>query len=280
MEQKTCVLTGASNGIGRTAALALAKLGQRMVLVCRDQGRGQAVVDEIRAAGGTAELVLADLSSMAEVRAAAARILELCPRIDVLLNNAGAMFNSRKTTADGYEMTFALNHLAYFLLTELLLERIKKSAPARIINVSSMAHEKSSELPFDDIHMERGYSGFARYRQSKLANVLHARELSRRLEGTGVTANSLHPGVVATNFGQNEPGLFGLLIKLAHPFFFISPEEGAKTMVYLASSPDVAKTTGKYFDKCAEKTAAPRGQDDQAARRLWEISEKLTGIKA
>ena len=190
MKGKTCVVTGASGGIGKVTAASLARMGARLILVCRDKSKGDSVAREIRAAGGAAELVVADLSSQAEIRRAAGEILAICPRIDVLVNNAGAFFRSRKLTVDGYEATFAVNHLAYFLLTLLLLDRVKASAPARIVNVSSTAHEGAGGIDFDDVGAERGYSGFRRYGQSKLANILFTRELSRR-RGRGQVCSRL-----------------------------------------------------------------------------------------
>ena len=185
MAGKTVVITGASNGIGRSAAVALARMGARLVLVCRDRGRGQAVVSEVTALGARADLVLANLAEFAPVRAAAREILGLCPRIDVLVNNAGAIFEERSVTADGFERTFALNHLSYFLLTSLLLERLKESAPARIVNVASRAHWRAKAVDLDDLKGERSYSAWRRYGESKLANILFTRELARRLSGTG-----------------------------------------------------------------------------------------------
>ncbi|MBI5596339.1 MAG: SDR family oxidoreductase [Elusimicrobia bacterium] len=276
MSGKTVVITGATNGIGRAAALALGAMGARLVLVCRDKGRGEAVVSELAARGAKADLLLADLAEFAPVRSAAREVLRLAPRIDVLVNNAGAIFEERSLTADGYERTFALNHLSYFLLTRLLLDRIKESAPARIVNVASRAHWRAKGVDLDDLKGERSYSSWRRYGESKLANILFTRELSRRLAGTGVTANSLHPGVVATGFGRNSKGLMNLMVRLAAPFL-ITPEKGAETIVYLASSPQAAGVTGKYFVRCAEARTTAAAQDDDAARRLWELSERVTG---
>jgi NAD(P)-dependent dehydrogenase (short-subunit alcohol dehydrogenase family) len=276
---KTCVLTGTTSGIGRAAALALAARRAHLVLVARDPGRGQAVIEEILAVPGNggAELVLADLSSQAAVRQAAATILERCPRIDVLINNAGAIFWSRQLTADGLEATFAVNHLTYYLLTLLLLDRIKASAPARIVNVASRAHRRATGIPFDDLRADRGYDAWIRYGQSKLANILFTRELARRLARTGVTVNALHPGVVATHFGQAGSGLRRWLLWLARPFQ-LSPEQAAQAVVYLATSPELEGVTGKYFDRCAEATPWPAAQDDNQARRLWEVSADLIGV--
>lgn len=275
MAGKTVVITGASNGIGRSAAVELARRGARLVLVCRDEGRGRAAVSQIESLGGRADLVLADLAEFAPVKAAAREVLRLCPRIDVLVNNAGAIFEKRSVTADGFERTFALNHLSYFLLTRLLLDRIKESAPARIVNVASRAHWRAKGVDLEDLAGERSYSAWRRYGESKLANILFTRELARRLSGTGVTANSLHPGVVATGFGRNSKGLLNLMVRLAAPFL-TTPEKGAETIVYLASSPEVAGVTGEYFARCAPAASTAAAKDDAAALRLWELSETLT----
>ncbi|MBI3297566.1 MAG: SDR family oxidoreductase [Elusimicrobia bacterium] len=277
LDGKTIALTGATAGIGRAAALELAGRGARMLLVCRDRAKGEAVVGTIRAAGGAAELVLADLSLLSEVRRAGAELLALAPRLDVLVNNAGALFQRRELTAEGHELTFATNHLSYFLLTRLLLERLKAGAPARVVNVASAAHRRAKTEAFDDLRAERCYDGWQRYGLSKLANILFTRELARRLEGTGVTANSLHPGVVATGFGLNTTGLLKLLIKAAQPFE-LTPEQGADTVVWLAASPEAAGVTGKYFARRVEARSTAAAQDDDAARRLWTLSEGLCGL--
>lgn len=271
MKGKTCVITGATSGIGRAAALELGRRGARLVLVCRDRGKAAAVAAELGGAG----LVIADLSVQAEVRRAAAEVLALAPRLDVLVNNAGAMFQERSLTADGLERTFAVNHLAYFLLTELLLERLKASAPARVVNVASDAHTPAKGIPFDDLDGARDYGGLARYSQSKLANILFTRELARRLEGTGVTANALHPGGVATGFAGGTTGLLGFVVRLARPFM-LTPEQGARTVVWLACAPEAAGVSGKYFAKCRERRPNRAAQDDALARRLWDESERLT----
>ncbi|MBI4347771.1 MAG: SDR family oxidoreductase [Elusimicrobia bacterium] len=277
MKDKFVVVTGASSGIGKAAAVALGAMGARLVLVCRDGNRGAEAVGAVRAAGGGADLVLADLSVQKEVRGAAVLVERLCPRIDVLINNAGAMYQKRELTADGLERTFATNHLAYFLLTNLLLSRLRASAPARVINVSSDAHRAAAAgLPFDDLNAERGYNMWLAYGYSKLANILFTRELARRLEGTGVVANAMHPGVVATGFGLNTTGLLNAAMRLGQ-LFMLSPEKGADTIVYLASAPEAGSPTGKYFYKRREKPPRAPALDDAAARRLWELSERLTG---
>ncbi len=274
------IVTGGSNGIGKSAAVALAKQGAKIVLVCRDAARAKAAAEEVSRVGSAPELVLADLSSMAEVRKAATRLLELCPKIDVLVNNAGAMNQLRETTADGYERTFATNHLAYFLLTNLLLERLKASGASRVISVSSGAHRKASKgMPFDDLHAERGYSSWDAYGQSKLANILFTRELARRLEGTPVVANAMHPGIVATGFGLNTSGPLRMAIR-AFQFFMLTPDQGADTIVWLASAPEAASATGKYFVKRREQAPQAQALDDAAARKLWDVSARLTGLAA
>jgi NAD(P)-dependent dehydrogenase (short-subunit alcohol dehydrogenase family) len=275
MKVKTIVATGATSGIGEAAALALAGMGARIVIVARDEARAKATMQklEAKAPGLDHRLHLADLSSMAETRKVGAAITASEPRIDVLINNAGALFSNRRVTPDGLELTFALNHMAYFALTEALRDKLIASAPARIVSTSSVAHEREN-LDFNDLQSADGYGGLKVYSRSKLANILFTRELARRLAGTGVTANCLHPGVVKTRFGDSSGGVLGLLIPFLR-LFFISPEQGAATLVYLASSPEVADTTGGYFvkRKLTEPSAAAR--DDAAAKRLWIESEKL-----
>jgi NAD(P)-dependent dehydrogenase (short-subunit alcohol dehydrogenase family) len=277
MQGKTIVATGATSGIGEVAVLALAGLGARVVFIARDEARAQATMRKLEAkAPGLGHRVhLADLSSMAETRKVGETIAASEPRIDVLINNAGALFSNRRVTPEGLELTFALNHMAYFVLTEALRDKLIASAPARIVSTSSSAHQGAS-LDFSDLQSAKGYSGFKVYGRSKLANILFTRELARRLAGTGVTANCLHPGAVATRFGDASGGWFGRLFPVLR-LFFIAPEQGADTVVYLASSPDVADTTGGYFvkRKLTEPSAAAR--DDAAAKRLWIESEKLTG---
>jgi NAD(P)-dependent dehydrogenase (short-subunit alcohol dehydrogenase family) len=280
MKGKTVVATGATSGIGEAAALALAGMGARMVLVARDEARGRATMRKIeaKAPGLGHRLHLADLSSMAETRRVGATIAASEKRVDVLINNAGALFSRRQVTPEGLERTFALNHMAYFVLTAALRDKLVASAPARIVSTSSTAHERA-KLDFHDLQSESGYIGFKAYGRSKLANILFTRELARRLGGTGATANCLHPGVVATRFGAASGGMVGLVIPFLRPFF-ISSEEGADTIAYLASSPEAAGATGGYFvrRKIAEPSAAAR--DDAAAKRLWEASEALAGVQS
>ena len=272
-----CILvTGANTGIGYEAAKALAGKSARVLLACRDEARALAAMSGIRQAVPNANLAFLplDQADLASVRRAAEQA-SAEPRIDVLLNNAGAIFNRRQQTADGFERTFALNHLAYFALTNLLRNRLKATAPARVVNVASEAH-RGTALAFDDLQTTRGYSGWLAYKRSKLCNILFNRALARRLAGSGVTANALHPGFVATNFGDNNGGIFRVGLGIAKQFIAISPADGAKTPVYLASAPDVANLSGLYFDKCAPRAPSAEAQDDEAAERLWHESARLT----
>jgi NAD(P)-dependent dehydrogenase (short-subunit alcohol dehydrogenase family) len=275
MKGKTIVATGATSGIGEVAVLALAALGARIVFIARDEARAQATLRKLEAkAPGLGHRVhLADLSSIAETRKVGAAIAMSEPRIDVLINNAGAMFADRRVTPEGLELTFALNHMAYFVLTEALREKLVASAPARIVSTSSTAHQGAS-LDFDDLQSAEGYSGFKVYGRSKLANILFTRELARRVAGTGVTANCLHPGFVATRFGHSAGGWTARIVPFLQAFA-ISPEKGADTIVYLASSPEVANTTGAYFVKRKITAPSRAAQDDSAAKRLWKASEAL-----
>jgi NAD(P)-dependent dehydrogenase (short-subunit alcohol dehydrogenase family) len=276
MNGKVCVVTGATSGIGKAAATALARLGAQIVLAGRDRGRAEATAAEIAALGTLPPTVeIADLASLEQVRALAGRLAAL-ERVDVLINNAGLVLGERRVTPDGYEHVFAVNHLAPFLLTNLLLPKLTASAPARVITVTSDAHS-AAKLDLDDPNSERGWDSWRSYANSKLANILFTRELARRLDGTGVTANCAHPGVVRTGFGREGKPLLRLGVTLARPFF-ASPERGADTIVYLASSPDVAGQTGGYYVKRQRQEPSAAARDDAAARRLWEISEKLTGL--
>ena len=272
---KTCLVTGASRGIGKATALALAARGARVVLACRDRGRGDQALADIRAAVPDADVavLLADLSSLAETRALAAGFLAGHSRLDVLVNNAGAIFGDRRVTVDGFEATFATNHLSYFVLTRELEGVLRASGPARIVNVASRAHERG-RLDFADPQAERGYRGMQVYSNSKLANVLFTYELARRLTGSGVTANCLHPGVVASHFALEHGGWMGWAFRLMRPFL-ISPAAGAATSVHLAVSPEVGGTTGRYFDRCREVPSSPGSLDAAAAKRLWDLSEEL-----
>jgi NAD(P)-dependent dehydrogenase (short-subunit alcohol dehydrogenase family) len=276
MAGKTVVVTGATGGIGRATAVGLAALGARVGITGRDAGRAESVAGEIGDAGGAADVFVADMSSLQQVRRLAGELLDRYPRIDVLVNNVGGYWNTRHVTVDGFERTFALNHLAPFLLTNLLLARLIESAPARVVTVSSQA-QVMGRITFDDLQGERNYSGARAYNQSKLANVLFSAELSRRLAGRGVTSNALHPGVVRTGFGAEDPGRLQKLVLPLGRWLLKSPEQGARTSIYLASSPEVADVTGKYFADSKPKTPAPAGRDDAAARKLWDVSVELVG---
>ncbi len=279
MTGKTVVITGATSGLGSVASARLASLGARLVLVARNRDKAEAMARHLRDRhpGLEAEILLADLSSLAEVRSLAAALPKAAPRIDVLVNNAGAIFTRCQTTADGLERTFALNHMAYFLLTTLLLDRLKAGAPARIVNVASEAHRNAS-LDFGDLQTGKNYSGWLAYRRSKLANILFTRELARRLEGSGVSANCLHPGFVATSFGDNNNGPFRFALGLAKRFMAISPRQGGETLVYAASAPGIAGESGVYFDQNRPRETSAAAQDREAARRLWNASEILAAL--
>ena len=281
MKGRTCLITGASGGIGKETAVALAKLGATVVMVSRDSERGEAaLLDVRRRSGGSNDvhLMLADLASLQAVRSLAAEFRQRHEQLHVLVNNAGALNSRLSLTKDGFETTFGVNHLAHFLLTNLLLDLLKASAPSRIINVSSSGHTRGT-IDFDGLRGERKYSGIAAYGQSKLANVLFANELARRLAGTGVTANSLHPGVIRTGFGRNNSGIWGALFRVFHVVarpFLLTPEQGAQTSIYLASSPDVEGVTGEYFAKSKQTQSSDRSHDTGLAQRLWQVSEELT----
>jgi retinol dehydrogenase 12 len=275
MKGKVCVVTGTTSGIGKAAAAALARLGATVVLVGRDRGRIEAAAAEIGSVSATPPLTeIADLASLEEVRGLAERVAGL-GRIDVLVNNAGLVLGERRITPDGFEHVFALNHLTPFLLTSLLLPNLAASAPARVVTVTSDAHS-AARLDLSDPNLEHGWDSWRSYANSKLANILFTRELARRLEGTGVTANCAHPGVVRTGFGRESKPLLKLGITVARPFM-LSPAAGADTVVYLASSPDVADQTGGYYVKRQRREPSAAARDDTAARQLWEISEKMTG---
>ncbi|HEU4885664.1 MAG TPA: SDR family oxidoreductase [Longimicrobium sp.] len=276
MEGRVCVVTGATAGIGQAAAMELARRGATVVLVARNAERAERTRAEVvRAAGhDRVSVVLADLSVQAQVRAAAAQILERWPAVHVLLNNAGLYTRRREESADGIEMQLAVNHLAPFLLTNLLLDRLRASGPARVVCTSSGGHHFAKPR-WDDLEMRTGYNGLRQYCNTKLYNVLFARELARRVPPLALTANALHPGVVATEI------LLGAWAPLRlFKRFMRTPEQGARTAVYLASSPDVAAVTGDYFQDERPAAASPAALDDDAARRLWELSARLTGLPA
>jgi NAD(P)-dependent dehydrogenase (short-subunit alcohol dehydrogenase family) len=280
MQGKVCVITGGTSGIGLVAAERLAGLGARLLLVARDKARGEAAFRRIqaRAPGAALRIVYGDLSRLAEMNRLGNEIAALEPRIDVLINNAGAMFAERGTTADGLERTFALNHMAYFVLTERLKPSLVAASAARIVNTASAAHHRArTGLDFDDLQSERNYHYMTVYARSKLANILFTRELARRLAGSGVTANCLHPGFVATRFGDNNRGLFRLGLAVAK-LFAISPEKGAETIIHLAASPEAAGVSGGYFAECRPARVSMAAQDDAAARRLWDETARLAKL--
>lgn len=281
MAGRVCLITGATSGIGRVTARALAERGATVVLVGRDPIRAQETTAQIRQQTGNAQVdyLLADLSAQAQVRQLAEQFSKRYSQLHVLVNNAGSMFLSRRESADGLEKTLALNYLAPFLLTNLLRDALKASVPARIINVTSLEH-MGKQIPFDDLQTtHRRYQPLQVYGQSKLAIVLFTYELARRLAGTGVTANALHPGVVASNFGRADNLLMRIGMPLMRPFF-LTPEAGAETMIYLATAPEVAEVSGKYFVRRRPVSSSPASYDQEAARRLWEASAQLTGLAA
>jgi NAD(P)-dependent dehydrogenase (short-subunit alcohol dehydrogenase family) len=277
MAQKICMITGANSGIGKATALRLAELGATVVTVCRSRERGEKAMVHIKTAShaDSVELLLADFTSLDSVRALAGEFREKHDALHVLVNNAGVARVRRSVTVDGFETTFQVDYLSHFLLTNLLLELLKKSAPTRIINVSSVSHY-GGHMNFDDLQLKKGYGVMKAYSQAKLAQVLFTYELSRRLEGTGVTANCLHPGTVATNIWGSAMGPFSFLGRISR-LFLISPEEGAETVVYLASSPKVEGVTGKYYEQNRDKKSSADSYDRALAEKLWSESERLTG---
>jgi retinol dehydrogenase-14 len=280
MAGRTVLVTGGTAGIGRATAVGLATMGAHLAITGRDRGRTEGAAREIRAAGGgQVEVFVADLSSQSQVRRLAEEVLQSLSRIDVLVNNVGGYWNTRHVTADGLERTFALNHLAPFLLTNLLLDRLKQSAPARVVTVSSNA-QAQGRIDFDDLQGERSYSGARAYNQSKLANVLFTYELARRLSGSGVTANALHPGVVSTSFGAEDPGrVQRLFVPFMRPFMN-APAQGAATSIHLASAADLGQVAGRYFANSKPKRSSKRSYDEAAAERLWQVSADLVGLTA
>jgi len=287
MKDKVVIVTGATNGIGVITARELARQGAKVVIVGRNQGRCDQTATDIKTQTGNqqVESIVADLSSLTGIHKTAETFLSRYQQLDVLVNNAGAVFNSREESADGNEMTLALNHLNYFLLTHLLLDVLKQTAKqageARIVNVSSDAHYGAKKgINFDDIQRKRSYSGFGVYSESKLMNVMFTYELARRLEGTGITTTVLHPGFVATGFGHNNNALFRIAIGLVQRVAAITPEQGAETSIYLASSPAAKGVTGKYFEKSKQKQSSDVSYDEAAQKHLWQISETLVGLQA
>src|SRR5688572_26670685 len=278
MIDKTVLVTGGTGGIGKATALGLAMMGADVAITGRDRERTEEAARDIRAIeSGRVEMFVADLSSQTEVRRLADEVLQTFPRLDVLVNNVGGFWNTRHITADGLEHTFALNHLAPFLLTHLLLGRLRQSAPARVVIVSSNA-QAMGRIDFDDLQGELTYSGARAYSQSKLANVLFTYELARRLEGVSVTANALHPGLVRTGFGAEDPRpIQRVLVPLLRPFMK-SPAQGAATSIHLAADPDLGHVTGRFFAGSAPKRSSKRSYDEAVAARLWEMSAAMVGL--
>jgi NAD(P)-dependent dehydrogenase (short-subunit alcohol dehydrogenase family) len=278
MAGKTVLVTGATSGIGRATALGLDQLGAHVAITGRDTGRTEGAAREIRAAvGGKVDVFVADLSAQSQVRSLAAQVLHDLPHLDVLVNNVGGYWNTRHVTADGLERTFAVNHLAPFLLTNLLLDRLRQRGSARVVTVSSNA-QAMGRIDFDDLQGERSYSGARAYNQSKLANVLFTYELARRSEGTRVTANAVHPGVVKTSFGAEDPGRAQrLLLPLARPFMK-TPTTGAATSIRLASDPALDGVTGRFYANGKPKRSSTRSYDVQTAERLWQVSDGLVAV--
>ena len=276
MRDKTIVITGATSGIGEVAAIRLAEQGARIIFTARDKDRAGATMDKLRRANGGVPHAahMGDLTLLADMKRVAGEIAQE-PAIDVLINNAGALFNARGETPDGLEKTFALNHMSYFVITNILLPRLK--AGARIVSTASGAHRRA-RLDFDDLQSRRGYGGFQVYSKSKLCNILFNRELARRIAGTGVTANCLHPGFVATRFGDQSGGMVSAFVRVAKPFGGISPEEGAKTILYLATSPNVASVSGEYFYESRIDMPSAEARSDLDARKLWNVSAEIAGL--
>jgi retinol dehydrogenase 14 len=278
MAGKTVLITGASSGIGRATAVGLAAMGARLAITGRDHERCEDSASDVRAAGGEGlEVFVEDLSSQAGVRRLASEAIRRLPRIDVLVNNIGGYWDTRHMTADGLEHTFAVNHLAPFLLTNLLLERLRQSAPSRVVTVASNA-QALGRIDFDDLQNERSYSGSRAYNQSKLANVLFSYELARRLRGTSVTSNALHPGVASTSFGAEDPRR---LQQVLIPFlrgFMKSPAQGAATSIHLASAPDLEGLSGRFFAESKQKRSSKRSYDEDTAARLWSVSADLVSL--
>ncbi|MGM7774439.1 SDR family oxidoreductase [Arthrobacter sp. KNU-44] len=280
MAGKTVLITGGAGGIGRATAISLAKMGAHVAITGRDPVRLQNAAREIRAAGGgQVDSFVADMTSQAEIRHLAGEIRQNIPRLDVLVNNVGGYWNTRHLSADGLERTFALNYLAPFLLTNLLLDRLKSSAPARVVTVASNV-QSGGRIDFDDLQGERHYSGARAYSQSKIADVLFSYELARKLLGSGVTANALHPGVVSTSFGAEDPGTVQrLFLPLMRPFMK-TPQKGAATSIYVATAPELEKVTGCYFSNSKARKSSQQSYDNAAARLLWQLSAKLVGLES
>ena len=276
---KTVVITGGTGGLGFQTALALAGMGARLVLIGRDPALGEIAVEHLRRGPVNAPVEghYADLSKLGDVRRIAATLGEKLDRIDVLVNNAGAIFDRREVTEDELERTFALNHMGYFLLTRLLRDKLVRSAPARIVSVASEAH-RGARLDFADLQSSKSYSGWRAYRRSKLCNILFTRELAQRLAGSGVTANCVHPGFCATNIGNNTSTWFRRGVRLAKRLFAIPPERGARTLIYAAAAPELADVSGRYFIDCRAATPSQEAQDGETAKRLWAVSAHIANL--
>lgn len=278
MNGKICMVTGANSGLGKAIALGLAQMGATTVMVCRDKNKGESALAEIAAVSGndSIELMIADLSSQQDIRRLADAFQQNHQHLHVLVNVVGVIIGKRTVTEDGLETTLAVNHLSHFMLTNLLMDILKASAPARVVNISS-SHHKAGTINFDNLQGEKEYNATTVYCQSKLANVLFTYELARRLNGSGVTANCLHPGATRSNFGQDLGGMWSLLLKVAKPFYQ-TPATGAQTPLYLASSPEVADVSGKYFIKNKAVESSQESYDQAIAERLWQVSAELTGM--
>lgn len=279
MPKKTMLITGATNGLGLEAAVSLARDGHRVLMVGRDPARTAAALDDVKTRSGSVEVesLLCDFSSQESIRKLATEVLTRCPQLEVLINNAGTVSAERKVTGDGIETTFAVNHLGYYLLTRLLLDRLRASAPARIVNVASRGHYRGT-LDFNDLGYERGYHIIKAYTRSKLANVLFTLYLAKKLQGTGVTVNALHPGGVASNIWSGAPRWTQPFLSLGKRLFMITPEEGARTIVYLATSPEVEGKSGLYFHDNRPKKPARLARDEAVAERLWNESARLVKL--
>ncbi len=278
MTDKVCLITGGNSGIGKASALGLARLNATVVIISRDKDKGEAALMEIRAKSGNRNLdaMTADLSSQDSVRELVHDFRARYKKLNVLINNAGIFLPKRNQTVDGLEATFATNHLGHFLLTNLLLDILKTSAPSRIINLTSSAHF-GTEINFEDLKGEKKYSGYHAYSQSKLPNILFTHQLAKQIEGAGVTVNSLHPGVVRTGFGKDQRGLMSVLVTIGRPLM-ISPERAAEAVIYLATSPDMEAVTGKFFSRGKESKSSTQSYDEKSAERLWKLSAELTKL--
>ena len=278
MKGKTCLITGGNSGIGKATAIGLAKLGATVVIVSRDKDKGEAAIFEIRSLSRNKDVdsMVCDLSSLDSVRELAHDFAARYKQLHVLVNNAGVFLPKRVSTVDGLETTFVTNHLGHFLLTNLLLDELKESSPSRIINITSSAHYRT-EIDFEDLQSEKKYSGYHAYSQSKLANVLFTYQLAKKLEGTGVTVNTLHPGVVRTGFGKDQGGLMSIGVRIGSPFM-MSAESAARAVIYLATSPELEGVTGKFFSKGHEKKSSTQSYDTAAAERLWKVSAELAKL--